>query len=94
MIFIEGIIAPSSVTQIQTHKHFDECIHSLKNESIFINKEHFPDDLPSEKEQFEYLFYPEKYFDKKKSLQKHYIETFDNNDIYIENCITNIEIQE
>ena len=82
MLFIDGIIAPTSAEQIQKHKHFDECIQSLENEILFIDKEHFPEDLPNVKEAaIEYLFQPERYLDKKKSLQKHYLETVDINDI-------------
>ena len=70
MLFIEGKVAPTSASQIQKHKHFDEIIKSLKSETLFNEwRSLFPDDLDDEKERFEYLFIPEKYVDKTKSLQ-------------------------
>lgn len=73
MLFVEGKVAPTSAALIQKYKHFDQWIKLLKTEPIFHdNREHFPEDLIEEKESFQYLFSPEKYVDKTKSLQKYF----------------------
>lgn len=79
MIFLESKITPETVSQVQLHKHFGECILKIKgSKSISVNNNIFNDSEEEEKEYFEYPFVPEKYMNISLSFQKAYIETRDN----------------
>lgn len=92
-IFIEGLIIPETVEEVQVHKHFDECIKNLDKENIFSCVNTFKDSF-EEKEEFSFLFHPEKYFGKNASMKNLYLDGVDNNGIKIEYCVETIEIQE
>ena len=95
MVFLEAKIAPETVEQVQTVKHFDEWIQNLDFGNLYnVSSSYFPNSPFEEKEEFEYLFAPEKYFHPQMSLQAYYMSSLDTNDVKIEQWVKTIEIQE
>lgn len=95
MLFLEGKIAPETVSQVQLHKQFDQCIEKLDNKAYFdISNDFFGDSIPEAKEEFEFLFNPDRFMNLSHSLKYSYINTLDFNGICIDQCVKTMEIQE
>lgn len=79
-VFIENKISPRTVEQVQMHKQFDSIITDLQAQSYFrIKPDYIIEEPYEEKEQFEFLFNPDRYFNSVSDFKDLYIDSSDIN---------------
>lgn len=84
ILFLENKISPTTVDQFQKQKQFDQIITNLQTESyIKIKSDPLSEESYEEKEQFEYFFFPDLYFDTVTDFKLRYLEALDVNDFPI-----------